>query len=323
MYTTQNQFEYLKNEIVIIEEKLIILEEITEITSTFFSEETRTIIYQSVQTLKSQTSGMEEIRKFTIEQNKKEQKVREEYFEAVNIIEKQTASLKSEFINLKSKTLSPELLVERLEEILSESEKSRDKIIQLKVSSHDIKHNAGERSLDEELTAVQIELRDAHDSIERELDNALNVSTNITEYAEALNELTHLSMLGENALEEKIVAEDLSTLSKTIHNHKKLFLSLRHCQKVLETLDLALEPSNRVQYQHMYSKSYLKASTLIDKATQRMHQLTQVESEWKRLLQQLEEEEWWAIGAIDRINLLNSVASDTYQDNTEACKVRN
>ena len=149
----------------------------------------------------------------------------------------------------------------------------------------------------------------------------LQLTTTTTEYEETLMELTHLIEMAETILEARVVARDHSSLVDTITKHKKLFLSLRQCQKVLESLDTALEPNSRVHYQELYSRSYLKASKILDKATQRNHQLTLLEAEWLRLLNQLKEEEAWIMSASEQVTQLHTLASDTYQENTNSCKV--
>ncbi|KAK7082015.1 hypothetical protein SK128_028538, partial [Halocaridina rubra] len=91
-------------------------------------------------------------------------------------------------------------------------------------------------------------------------------------------------------------------------------------QDAIKPENTALEPSSRVHYQQLYSRSYLRASVLLDKAMQRNHLLALLRSEWLRLLSQLQEEEEWTMTASEEVARLLSVSADTYECNTNACK---
>ena len=317
----QQQFEHLRTEILIVEEKISLLEEITEYAHELLTEETIMIIRETMTSLHEQVSQAEKLRQSQQEEVVQLDEKKAQYLAAVGDAEKKISELRSELVKIQETSMSPEEKVAKLETVLAANEETRDYLSHLLLGSHELTH-VPEEHVSDELGTVQTELCNIQDSVEKELDRVLRVSTTTTEYEETLMELTHLIEMAETILEARIVARDLDHLTDTITKHKKLFLSLRQCQKVLESLDTALEPNSRVHYQQLYTRSYLRASVLLDKATQRNHQLSLLRAEWVRLLSQLKEEEAWTITATEQATQLHAVSADTYEDNTNSCKVR-
>ncbi|KAK8381870.1 hypothetical protein O3P69_015107 [Scylla paramamosain] len=313
------QYEYLQTELHIIEEKLVILEKVTQSALEIFSEETIITIIETVKCLRQQVNQVEKVRKEQQENSKEEEERYTQYMDAVANAGEEVSKLKAQLYKLQNSKMTPEEKLRQLELLLITNEDTRDSITQLLLSSHDMRLSPS-RHMGDKLASIQEELCDVHDSVEKELDQVLRLTTTTTEYEETLMELTHLIEMAETILEARVVARDHSSLVDTITKHKKLFLSLRQCQKVLESLDTALEPNSRVHYQELYSRSYLKASKILDKATQRNHQLTLLEAEWLRLLNQLKEEEAWMMSASEQVTQLHTLSSDTYQENTNSCK---
>ncbi|XP_037786504.1 COP1-interactive protein 1-like [Penaeus monodon] len=267
------QYEHLRNELHIVEEKLTILEDVTQSAVEILSEETIVTIRETVRYLRQQVSHVEKVRQAEEKELTQDEESYAQYLTAVDDAEKEVSDLKSQLAVIQDTQMQPEEKVAKLETILTSNEEMRDRITELLLNSHDLRRTPG-RQVGTELATIQTELCDIHDSVEKELDRLLRLTTTTTEYEETLMELTHLIEMAESILEARVVARDLDHLTDTIAKHKKLFLSLRQCQKVLESLDTCLEPSSRVHYQQLYSRSYLRASVLLDKATQRNHQLS-------------------------------------------------
>nr|XP_053657229.1 muscle-specific protein 300 kDa-like [Cherax quadricarinatus] len=313
------QYENLRTELFIVEEKLTVLENVTQSAVTVLSEETIITIIETVKYLRQQVNHIEKVRQNEQDDLAQMEERYAQYLTAVSDAEQEVSRLKNQLGEIQETQMSPEEKLTKLEFLLTTNEETRDCITQLLLSSHDLRDIPSQK-VGDELATIQAELCDVHDAVEKELDHHLRLTTSTTEYEETLMELTYLIEMAETILEARIVARDHGHLIDTITKHKKLFLSLRQCQKVLESLDTALEPSSRVHYQQLYSRSYLRASRLLDKATQRNHQLSLLEAEWVRLLNQLEEEEAWTVSASEQVTQLQTVSADTYEDNTNACK---
>ena len=315
----KSKHEHIERELKIVDDKLGLLERVTNGAKDIMHPEIIGKINEAIIGLRTQATDVEQMRKI---EEKDGNELEEDYKKrrcAIGAASKNALTMRSQLNAIQEETIPCEEKVDRLENLLVANDDAKDSVHQLILETE---KNVPTNGLDEELAGVQAELRTINVSADKEFERLLQMSTSTTEYEETLCELGELIQAAENALNIRVSAKDISQLEDTITKHRRLFTSLRQCQKVLESLDSALEPNKRVHYHQLYSSSYMQASILLDKASKRQHQLTVLKADWIRLQQQLLEETKWLQSVQGVVDNLRTVSSTTYHQNTEACKVR-
>lgn len=97
-----------------------------------------------------------------------------------------------------------------------------------------------------------------------------------------------------------------------MQNHRKFFINLSHCKRILESLKDHLDCESRSKHSKLHEDLINRATYILDKAASHCQFLASAASKWTMLEHVISEEYGWLQIAHDRIPDLGAVCSTDY-----------
>lgn len=306
------EFNNLKQEIAIIENKVDDLQLVLQQADPIYSEEDRQRMHSYIESLQQQVRIIEDVTEENEQLASGDLKRWNDFVRDVDAVTNLNHKLRRQLSDIKESDHAPQTKLNELDELETENRAIMAKSINLIATAKSILRDFPGRQVPTEVYSNHEQIKQLEHYINVEKEKSLQFLSLADDYEQTLKEFSQIIEIAEALVESPIQVKNLEHLEDEMQNHRKFFVNLSHCRAILESLEENLDSETRSIHSRLHQDLYERAKLILDKSTGRFQLMSLAASRWTILEQGTREEMRWLQVAQQRIPDLNSVTSSDY-----------
>ena len=194
--------------------------------------------------------------------------------------------------------------------------KNKDDLNKLNLLYEDLKGISNDYST----KVIPVELKDSQKftqnikhTILKEKEHLSEMESLIKEYEQLLEEFMQIVKIAEKFMASPVQASTIEGLKEEIQRHRKFFINLHHCSKVLESLENNLDSETKAKNAKTHNELIKKANDLLEQSGSRFNNMQKTASKWVVLDDKMNKEKVWLKVVHQRIPDLRYVTTTDYE----------